>query len=85
MPFSEVCDVCGQEVTADVAIRAEMATSELMCPVSMTMHPDCYQRAAALWHIDPEGQCPVDPELPELGRWTTVAPRDGETLPWDAR
>ena len=71
MPMSELCDMCGQEVS-DNAVRAEMTTTELMCPTSMTLHPACYEQAAALWHIDTKSQCSVDSDLPGLGNWTAI-------------
>lgn len=72
MALSEMCDMCGQAVMADEAMRAEMMTTELMCPVSMTLHPDCYERGAEMWQIDTDSACGVDADLPGLGYWTAL-------------
>jgi hypothetical protein len=66
---TDLCDVCGGEVAADEAVRAELMAGELMCPTPMVFHPACHQRAAEMWQPDPESSCVVDTEFPEAMQW----------------
>ena len=69
---SELCDVCGAEVTADEAVKAELSAADAMCPSPMTFHPACYEKASALWQPNPDSYCVTDPEFPETQQWTPV-------------
>lgn len=77
---SSTCDVCGQPVAAGEAIQAEVSVSQMMCPTSMTFHPDCYERASDMWQ--PDDSCSFDPDFPEMQAWAANvegrgAPRSG--------
>ena len=70
MTPAPMCDVCGQPVAADEAVRAEMSVSQMMCPTSMTFHPACHERATALWQND--DTCSIDADVadyPEMAQW----------------
>lgn len=65
-----MCDVCGQPVPSDEAVRAEMSVSQMMCPTSMTFHPACHERARALWQDDETCSVAADvADYPELAQW----------------
>ncbi len=67
----ELCDVCGGEVEASEAVKAELSAADAMCPTPMTFHPQCYEQAAAIWQPDPDSHCTTDPAFPETAQWTT--------------
>ena len=71
MKPKELCDVCGGEVDASEAVKAELSAADAMCPTPMTFHPQCYERAAAIWQPDPDSYCTTDPEFPETAQWAT--------------
>jgi len=64
-----MCDICGQPVAAGEAVRGEMMTSELMCPTNMTLHQDCFEKAAVMWAVE-EPECGYDPRYPETAEWS---------------
>jgi hypothetical protein len=66
---TEMCDVCGGEVSAEEAVRTEVMSGELMCPTAMVLHPACHERASEMWRTDPESSCVVDTEYPEVMQW----------------
>jgi hypothetical protein len=70
--LGEMCDVCGQVVAGDEAVRAELSVSGAMCPSPMTFHPSCYEQASVMWQPDPDSYCTVDPLFPETGQWTST-------------
>lgn len=72
----ETCDVCGGEVSAGEAVRAEVNVDQLMCPTAMICHPACYERAAELWEPDPQASCGYDPAFPETAQWAASPPRE---------
>ena len=65
-----LCDACGGEVEASEVVRAELSAADAMCPTPMTFHPQCYERASAVWQPDPDSYCTTDPEFPETAQWT---------------
>ncbi|MGH9127330.1 MAG: hypothetical protein ACRDZ8_21810 [Acidimicrobiales bacterium] len=65
----EMCDICGQPLPADEAVRGEMMTSELMCPTHMTMHQDCFEKASVMWAPEVD-ECPYDSRYPETAAWS---------------
>ncbi|MBW3644833.1 MAG: hypothetical protein KY441_04940 [Actinobacteria bacterium] len=70
MTPAPMCDVCGQPVPADEAVRAEMSVSQMMCPTSMTFHPACHARATALWQNDDTCTLAADvADYPEMAQW----------------
>ncbi|MDP8954196.1 MAG: hypothetical protein M3N37_04630 [Actinomycetota bacterium] len=79
MKAPTTCDVCGQEVPTGEEIQAEVSVEQLMCPTSMTFHPDCYERASALWQ--PDDSCSVDPDFPEMSAWAANAEGRGAPPP----
>ncbi len=79
MKAPTTCDVCGQEVPTGEEIQAEVSVEQLMCPTSMTFHPDCYERASALWQAD--DSCSLDPDFPEMSAWAANAERRGAPPP----
>lgn len=71
MTPTELCDVCGGEVDAAVAVKTELAAASAMCPTPMTFHPQCYEQASEIWQPDPDSYCSTDPEFPETAQWTS--------------
>ncbi len=69
-PAPEMCDVCGQDVPAEDAFKAELSVAGAMCPTPMTFHKACYEQASAMWQPDPDSICVNDPDFPETKRWT---------------
>ena len=68
MSPSDVCDICGQAVSPEEAVVAELSASDAMCPTSMTMHPACHQQASTMWY--PDDSCTgIDPDFPEMEQW----------------
>jgi hypothetical protein len=68
MTTNALCDICGQVVTPEEAVVADMSVSQSMCPTSMTMHPACHQAASVMWQ--PDDTCSVtDPDFPEMEQW----------------
>jgi len=66
-----MCDVCGQAVPAEVAIKAEVSVAQSMCPSSMTFHPACYEQASEMWQPD-DSYCGTDPRFPEMAAWSKM-------------
>lgn len=69
----ETCEVCGSNVDAGEAVRAELAVGDMICPTAMVFHPACYDKALELWAPNPDSLCTIDTEFPETQQWT---PRD---------
>ncbi len=67
----ELCDVCGGEVEASEAVKAELSAADAMCPTPMTFHQQCYEQASAIWQPDPDSYCTTDPAFPETAQWAT--------------
>lgn len=67
MDPSATCDVCGQAVPSDEMVEAEVSVSQLMCPISMTFHRSCHERASSMWQ--PDDSCSFDPDFPEMQAW----------------
>ncbi len=65
-----MCEVCGLDVEAEVAVKAEMSVAGAMCPTPMIFHPVCYEQAKGMWQPDPDSYCLVDTRFPETQRWT---------------
>jgi len=74
--LGELCDACGQVVSPDEAVKAELTVSGAMCPSPMNFHPACAEKASELWHPDPDSYCTYDPLFPETGQWTS--PQEGQ-------
>jgi len=72
----EQCDVCGLDVPAEDAVKAELTVAGAMCPTAMTFHKGCYEQAAVMWQPDPDSYCTVDERFPETGQW--VLPEDAQ-------
>ncbi len=70
---AEICDVCGGEVPAEEAVKAELSAADAMCPTPMTFHQGCYERASQIWQPDPDSYCTTDPDFPETQQWTPRA------------
>lgn len=67
--LGELCDVCGQVVAPEEAVKAELTVSGAMCPSPMSFHPACYEKASEMWQPDPDSYCTADPLFPETGQW----------------
>lgn len=74
MRLAEPCDVCGVDVAADEAVRAELTAGEMMCPTSMVFHPACHEEASRMWQPDPDSTCTFDVEYPQTQRWERAGP-----------
>jgi hypothetical protein len=72
---AEQCDVCGQTVAAEDAVKQELSVMGAMCPTAMTFHKACFEQASSLWQPDPDSYCTVDAQFPETGQW--VLPGEG--------
>lgn len=72
---SAACDICGQAVAPGEAIQAEVSAGPMMCPTSMTFHPDCYKQASDMWQ--PDDSCSYDPDFPEMRAWAANAEGQG--------
>lgn len=71
MTPNALCDICGQEVTAEEAVVVDMSVSQSMCPTSMTLHPACREAASVLWQ--PDDTCSgSDPDFPEMEQWVAT-------------
>lgn len=68
MTPNALCDICGQVVSPEEAVVADMSVSQSMCPTSMTLHPACHEAASDMWQHD--DTCQVgDPDFPEMDQW----------------
>lgn len=74
MKLTEPCDVCGADVDADEAVRAELTVGEMMCPTAMVFHPACHEVASSMWQPDPDSYCTFDERFPETGQWGRAGP-----------
>ena len=68
-PPKESCDVCGLAVDEEDFFQAEMNVAGAMCPIAMTFHKACYEKATEMWEPDPDSYCTVDNEFPETQQW----------------
>ncbi len=74
LTLTETCDVCGTEVDAAEAVRAELTVGEMMCPTAMIFHPACHERASHMWQPDPDSYCTTDDKYPETQQWSRAGP-----------
>ena len=78
--FVTACDVCGQPVTADDFVQAELTAGGATCPTALTMHKACYESASAMWvPEDPDSTCTYDPLFPETGKWMHMQQEQSES------
>lgn len=73
------CDVCGGDLSPGESVTADLSVADLTCPTPMTLHPACFERAAALWTDSADSLCIVDPDYPETQTWTPVTARRGSS------
>ena len=68
-----LCDVCAQPVSEDDCFQTELTAQGATCPMMMSFHLACYERASSLWIPEgPDSPGRVDPLVPETAQWNRM-------------